>query len=229
MNKIRYIYKITCTLDNKIYVGKRTCKKLPDPKYMGSGLLIGRYIRKYGVEFFQKEILEECSSLEQLNIREIFWIKELNSIFPAGLNISSGGEAQCDLRFHPDREEICKRISITLKEYNKNNPASDELKKKRSLAAIGIKKSPMTDAHRTNIKKARALQGATNKGRKFSKQWKDNLSKAHIGMPSNAKGKKWSQESKDKLRVDVICPHCNKQGKSAGMYSWHFDNCKLKK
>lgn len=224
MNSIRYIYRITCLLDNKIYIGKRTCLKLPDNKYMGSGLLIGRYIRKYGVQNFEKELIEECGSLEELNIREKFWIKELNSIFPAGLNISEGGEKQCDLRFHPDRERIIKQISNTLK----GQIISPETRKKISVANKGRSKPKFTEEHKNNIRKARALQGGTNIGRKFSEEWRSNLSKAHIGLVSNRKGKKSPQYLIDSLKRDVICPYCNKKGKVMGMIKWHFNNCKNK-
>lgn len=41
-------------------------------------------------------------------------------------------------------------------------------------------------------------------------------------MLSNA-GKKGG---KIQTQKELKCPHCNKTGKSNGMYTWHFDNCK---
>lgn len=47
-------------------------------------------IQKYGVENFSLEIIEECDTIEQLREREIFWMVELNSIYPNGYNINDG-------------------------------------------------------------------------------------------------------------------------------------------
>jgi hypothetical protein len=63
------IYKTTNLINGKIYIGKDSKN---NSKYLGSGLLLKRAILKYGKENFKKEILEECSSIEELNQREIF-------------------------------------------------------------------------------------------------------------------------------------------------------------
>jgi len=59
-DKYYYVYKITNLLNDKIYIGKRGCVCLPenDTKYMGSGILIIRAIKKYGIENFKKEIIK---------------------------------------------------------------------------------------------------------------------------------------------------------------------------
>lgn len=227
MHKKRYIYKITCLLDNKSYVGQRTCNKFPDTKYMGSGLLIKRYIRKYGVENFRKDILEDNITLENLDEREKYWIKKSNTLFPEGLNISTGGEVRCDLRYHPHRVSIINKIKASVRRTAYKH--SPEICATISTKLLGKKKAPFSEIHKHNIKLARAKQGATNKNRVFSKEWRANLSKSHIGLESGAKGKKWSEESKDKLRIELTCPYCGKVGKAGGMYAHHFNNCKSKK
>ncbi len=93
-----YIYKITNTINNKIYVGRgtvRTKKYGPEKdQYYGSGVLIKRSVKKYGKEFFRKEILEYCGEDRYFaDEREIFWIKELNSLDPdTGYNLVKGGQ-----------------------------------------------------------------------------------------------------------------------------------------
>ena len=53
MKKFNYIYLITNTLNNKIYVGKHSTDNLDDG-YMGSGKIIIRAIKKYNKENFTK-------------------------------------------------------------------------------------------------------------------------------------------------------------------------------
>lgn len=65
---------------------------------MGRGIVITNAIKKYGKENFNKEILEYINDDEKHKIvseREIFWIKEENTLCPSGYNISPGGEGGC--------------------------------------------------------------------------------------------------------------------------------------
>jgi len=81
------IYKTINTVNNKFYVGQDSKN---NPNYYGSGLLLNKAIKKYGLENFKKEILEYCYSKEELNHKEKFWISELSAT-TLGYNISIGG------------------------------------------------------------------------------------------------------------------------------------------
>lgn len=84
-----FIYKTTNLLNGKIYIGQ-TSKNKPD--YFGSGPIILKAIKKYGKENFVRTTLEECTTKDQLNIREKYWISLLNSTDrKTGYNISTGG------------------------------------------------------------------------------------------------------------------------------------------
>lgn len=71
------IYKTTNLINGKFYIGR---DKFNNSEYLGLGKILQSAIEKYGKENFKKEILEHCSSIEELNEREIFWIKETNAI-----------------------------------------------------------------------------------------------------------------------------------------------------
>ena len=68
-SNIHYIYKTTCNVTGKWYVGMHSTSNLEDG-YMGSGLILRRSIRKYGINNHTKEILEYLDSREILVIRE---------------------------------------------------------------------------------------------------------------------------------------------------------------
>ena len=88
---IGVVYKITNRLNGKIYVGQTT--RPVEERFRGhksGSLFIDREIQKYGVENFSLEVIEECETQEQLREQEIFWMVELNSIYPNGYNINDG-------------------------------------------------------------------------------------------------------------------------------------------
>ena len=68
------IYKTTNLINGKFYIGQDSKN---DPLYLGSGKLLHKAIKKYGIGNFRKDILEHCVSKRELNEREIFWITEL--------------------------------------------------------------------------------------------------------------------------------------------------------
>ena len=89
------IYAGENLLTHKIYVGQtvRSLKKRIREHKNNTKSLIGRALHKYGEENFVWVILEECDSREQLDEREIYWIKTLNTKFPNGYNLTDGGNS----------------------------------------------------------------------------------------------------------------------------------------
>jgi len=83
------IYKITNLINGKIYIGQDSKN---NPEYLGSGAIIKRAIKKYGKENFKKEIIDWSNNKNDLNNKEIFWIKEYNSTnHSIGYNITESG------------------------------------------------------------------------------------------------------------------------------------------
>lgn len=90
-SNIHYIYKTTCNVTGRWYIGMHSTLNLDDG-YMGSGKILRYSIRKYGKDNHTKEILEFLPTREELVLREIEIVnKELIS---DGLcmNLKEGGD-----------------------------------------------------------------------------------------------------------------------------------------
>lgn len=91
------IYKISCTLTEKLYIGQTAgkieyrfrdhCRK----SEKGYEYAISHAIAKYGKENFTIEEIDTAETLEELNAKEIYWIAFYNSVAPFGFNLSGGG------------------------------------------------------------------------------------------------------------------------------------------
>lgn len=87
--KFHYIYKIT-RFDGKYYIGLHSTDNLDDG-YFGSGLKITRSIKRYGKDVHIKEIIETCTSREELKRREREIVNEECISDPLCMNIALGG------------------------------------------------------------------------------------------------------------------------------------------
>ena len=103
------IYKITAP-NGKSYIGQTIRsfeRRVAEHKNPNSRCpIISRAISKYGPDNMSYEIIEnDIPSLEQLNIRERYWIEYYNS-FKNGYNLTSGGDGTPGLK--PTDEKIRK-------------------------------------------------------------------------------------------------------------------------
>lgn len=94
-----YIYLITNKVNNKPYIGKtltsisdRYSKHVYDAKNRTDNCAIHHAMRKYGINNFQIEEIEECSP-DVLSEREKYWIKQYDS-YNNGYNCTLGGDGQ---------------------------------------------------------------------------------------------------------------------------------------
>lgn len=112
-----------------------------DTKYLGSGKLLKRAVKKYGKENFKCDIIKWCETEEELNKAEKYYIKQYNAqkddMF---YNISEGGDwgNVTNGMTQEEYEEWKKKISPLGRHH------SEETKKKMSEARIGIKFSEET-------------------------------------------------------------------------------------
>ncbi|HSG32822.1 MAG TPA: hypothetical protein VLB82_14915 [Thermodesulfobacteriota bacterium] len=89
--KYHYIYKTTCSVTNKFYIGMHSTNKLDDG-YIGSGKRLWFSINYHGKENHEVEIIEYCDSREELKKREKEIVNEelLNEYLC--MNLVIGGE-----------------------------------------------------------------------------------------------------------------------------------------
>lgn len=80
-----YVYKIINKINNKIYVGQTTeTLKKRFKRHCGYQLNnddhLHRAMKKYGIENFSIELIEEVNNQEELDEREYYWIQYYNAI-----------------------------------------------------------------------------------------------------------------------------------------------------
>ncbi len=134
------IYKVTNKKNGKLYIGQTTqslverwwqhCHRSPSQK---SRSCLYSAIKKYGEDSFVVEQIDMAESLEELNFKEIIYIKALNTLSPNGYNMHLGGDARAC------HEETKEKISATLKGRKIENRWT------------GGNRSPRTDAQKAAL------------------------------------------------------------------------------
>ena len=125
------IYKITNDIDGKFYIGKTT-KSITDRlcghiKYRKSPKLVAAMDR-HGLNHFTIEQIDSASTLEELNAKEIYWIKKLDAL-NKGYNLTAGGDGGAMTG------EALEKIRVSAK----NRKYSQSTRKKMSVNSAGHK------------------------------------------------------------------------------------------
>ncbi|MFN7656402.1 MAG: NUMOD3 domain-containing DNA-binding protein [bacterium] len=206
------IYKTTNLLNNKIYVGQ---SKNDDDHYLGSGTYITKAIKKYGKSNFKKEILERCSTHEELNSRELYWIDKLNSTDRSiGYNVSRTTygiyteESRKKQGCKGHSEDTKRKISEALRKYER----TDEHKEKLLKSIKNIDFSYMkTEEYRNNMSKLTSGEKNGMYGKKHGNNTKEKISKSLMGKEPWNKGKDGSSYYKTMLinSLNKIRTHYN--------------------
>jgi hypothetical protein len=101
-HNIHYIYKTTCNVTGRWYIGMHSTSNLEDG-YMGSGVRLRRSIRKYGVENHTKEILEFFETREELVLREIEIVTKELIADDLCMNLKEGGQGGLSSSEHKEK------------------------------------------------------------------------------------------------------------------------------
>lgn len=155
-----YIYKITNKINNKIYIGQTTRtiqQRWIEHQYFAlnqnGDTYFCRALRKYGVENFEIEKIDETSSQEELNKKEKHWIKYYNSC-EEGYNSTTGGEAG-NTYINKTVEELEKiKTKIRQSKIGGNNPQSKKVKCRNELTG--------EEYHFDSLSMMKEFFGATN-------------------------------------------------------------------
>lgn len=148
------IYKATNCSNGKIYVGQ-TVGKLSIRKNVhryqvnkGSINYFTKALRKYGIDNFHWEIIDIASTIKELNEKEIYWIKTLNSnTLSIGYNISSGGK---NGRLNKIGVERIRKMRKGYKVSVISRQRMSESAKKRGNCITPTGSKKISDAHKGN-------------------------------------------------------------------------------
>jgi group I intron endonuclease len=221
------IYKTTNIINGKYYVGKDINNS---ESYLGSGVLLKRAIKKYGKENFIKEVLEHCKTLDILEEREKFWIKELDSI-KLGYNLTEGGTGGDTFTNNDSKEEIREKLkkrtySEEVKKIKLKNLEPFKFQSGENHPGFGKKQTEETK----NKRKKKFLEnGYPMENKNHTEESKQKIRQKKIGVKQIDETKlKISVANKGKKKKIIKCPYCGKEGGEPQMYQWHFKKCKLK-
>ncbi|WCZ66380.1 homing endonuclease [Yersinia phage MHG19] len=165
------IYKITNKINGKIYVGAHATVDVND-SYMGSGVNIIKSIKKYGKENFDKHILHNFSSSEEMYVKEAEIVNEDFVMRADTYNAALGG---------------------------KGNPVIVHLQDPSYREMLSTKtKLGMTQEVRDAIRESRLN---TVMDESVKDKISDTIKRQYHGSAMDRTGSKMSEESKAKIRA----------------------------
>lgn len=168
------IYKITNKINNKCYIGQSLNieKRFRTHKSCKDNAPLYNAFRKYGLDNFTFEVIEECLK-EELDKKEIYYIdlyKSANTKY--GYNRSLGGEKGCQLISKKTRNKLSRQRKGKLNPmYGKK--MSDESKKKQSESF----KETIANMSKEDFEKWHKKIGKKHKGKIITQEQRIKISK----------------------------------------------------
>lgn len=182
------IYKAINKINGKVYIGQTTATlehRICQHVLKRSGLF-PKALKKYGKDGFLFETIDIGTTNNELDEKEIFWIKFFNCLSPHGYNLSAGGYVNRGYRWTDEsREGIRGPRNLSKETRNKMSVSaqnvSQETRQKRSDSHLGLKPSRETrikmsiaQSNQSEEKKKRISEAL--KGRQVSDETKAKIS-----------------------------------------------------
>ena len=212
-----YIYKITCDINNKVYIGKTNLSieerfqrhKLDSRKEHIEIRPLYRAMNKYGLEHFSIEKIEECKP-EEASEREQYWIDFYNG-YEEGYNATKGGDGK--LLF--DHKAISEQLYKT--------PYGKEVAEQFGCS----KKLVYQIAKQNNIQLKNRGQEKLLKSSKSIAQY-TKVGEYIQSFPSTAEAARWCYENGYALNLNSgirghICKVANGERKTAYGFIWKYE------
>jgi group I intron endonuclease len=205
-----------------------TNKEYDNDVYFGSGNLLYKAIKKYGIENFIFGIIENVD-LDNWSEKEKYWIKEMKShISMWGYNQTWGGEGCVGYKWSDEQK-------ANINNSGENNGMFGKKHKDESVKKISFTR-----------KKNKKTSGTKNGmfGTSAYKKWNELYGKEIADKMLNSRNEKISINSKhtsykrstetinklkisSKNRIKIYCKWCDKLIQPGPYTEFHGDNCKL--
>lgn len=182
-----------------IYIGKHQTDNIND-NYMGSGLRIKRAIEKYGLNNFEKTILFECSSEEEMNQKEAEIVNEEFISRDDVYNIMLGGYGGFgEINKNPNNNGAAQFFKGKTSEEIKEISRKGALQRQKNESMMSDEEKQKRAQHKREL----AYSSGFNKyfsGRRHSSTTKQKIGKKLStimkGESNFMRGKSWIKNSK---------------------------------
>lgn len=181
------VYKITCLVNGKEYIGKHQTRDLADG-YMGSGKLLKAAIKKHGIENFSKEILYVFETEAEMNAKEA----ELVELGEHSYNLCPGGQGGWGYVNSLDRSESCK-----LGGENSAKKLTLEVRRKAAFNSIRSQVEKEIGWFSKDVR-LKAIRRSNERwtGQKHTEKTKEKMSISAMGMKNSQHGTMWINDGK---------------------------------
>lgn len=239
---IGIIYKITNLLNNKLYIGQTTQelkKRWNDHKKRGakSCPALKAAIGKYGKENFKIEEIDNASTIEELNIKEEYWIKFYNTIAPNGYNLTSGGNSKLATeetkrkmsQNYEDNIELWEKVSEASKKNWRNPVYRKNISEKRQKTWKNKQyRKKMSKLRKLSHKNNPNMENARNALRKLAETRKKPIYMCDLNnnilKEYNSTTDAIYENSHLKLQQSQISACCRGIAKTHRKLKWRFKN-----